>query len=72
MLCADAFRLTNEYDNAIANFFDQTRVVVGRTYTLTKQLKYGCNPHQSNAAIYTINGQNLPFSVLNGDIGIQP
>ena len=29
-------------------------------------LKYGCNPHQKPAAIHSLNGQGLPYEVLNG------
>ena len=32
-------------------------------------LKYGCNPNQKNARIYTQDGSLLPFEVLNGNLG---
>jgi len=32
-------------------------------------LKYGCNPYQKPAAIYSLNDQELPFEVLNGQPG---
>jgi phosphoribosylaminoimidazolecarboxamide formyltransferase/IMP cyclohydrolase len=32
-------------------------------------LKYGCNPHQTPAAIYNIVGTSLPFSIVNGTPG---
>ena len=32
-------------------------------------LKYGCNPHQKPAAIHSLNGQGLPYEVLNGQPG---
>ncbi|MGK5090469.1 phosphoribosylaminoimidazolecarboxamide formyltransferase [Deltaproteobacteria bacterium TL4] len=32
-------------------------------------LKYGCNPHQKNAAIHTLENKELPFKVLNGKPG---
>ena len=32
-------------------------------------LKYGCNPHQIPASIHSKNGNDLPFSVLNGQPG---
>ncbi len=31
-------------------------------------LKYGCNPHQESARVYT-QGRSLPFTVLNGNPG---
>ena len=33
------------------------------------ELKYGCNPHQSPAAVYRMEGGRLPFRVLNGTPG---
>ncbi len=33
------------------------------------ELKYGCNPHQSPAAVYHREGGRLPFRVLNGTPG---
>ena len=32
-------------------------------------LKYGCNPHQKPAAIHSLEGRKLPFSILNGQPG---
>ncbi|MBF0288449.1 MAG: phosphoribosylaminoimidazolecarboxamide formyltransferase [SAR324 cluster bacterium] len=32
-------------------------------------LKYGCNPHQNPAAIYSLQNRELPFEVLNGKPG---
>ena len=32
-------------------------------------LKYGCNPHQKPAAVHSLNGQGLPYEVLNGQPG---
>ena len=32
-------------------------------------LKYGCNPHQKPAAIHSLNGQGLPYEVLNSQPG---
>ena len=32
-------------------------------------LKYGCNPYQKPAAVHSLNGQELPFEVLNGQPG---
>lgn len=33
------------------------------------ELKYGCNPNQKPARVYMKNGQDLPFTVLNGRPG---
>ena len=33
------------------------------------ELKYGCNPYQKPAAIHSLEGPHLPFSVLNGQPG---
>ena len=45
-----------------------------RTYALAFPLKYGCNPHQKPAAIYSIGDASerksrLPFEILNGTPG---
>ena len=47
---------------------------VTRKYTKKIDLKYGCNPYQSNAALYTLNNDNdndneFPFEILNGPVG---
>lgn len=40
-----------------------------RTYDTKIQLKYGCNPQQSNAFVSTIDNKPLPFELLNGSLG---
>jgi phosphoribosylaminoimidazolecarboxamide formyltransferase / IMP cyclohydrolase len=40
-----------------------------RTYRHRLALKYGCNPHQVPAALYSAEGRELPFRVLNGTPG---
>lgn len=40
-----------------------------RTYTKIRELKYGCNPHQKPAAIMSVNGNESPFEVLEGNPG---
>lgn len=40
-----------------------------RAYTEEFPLKYGCNPHQTQAQMLSLPGQSLPFSVLNGKPG---
>lgn len=69
-LAASVFRLTSQYDQSIARFFEQSvSNTTTRTYEMNKNLKYGCNPHQRPAGIYTIDGYKSPFDILNGDIG---
>lgn len=43
--------------------------IVTRVYEQQQMLKYGCNPHQIPAAIFSIEGGKLPFKVLNGNPG---
>lgn len=38
-------------------------------YEHMRDLKYGCNPHQKPAAIYTFKGEKRAFEVLNGNPG---
>ena len=40
-----------------------------QNYLKQFELKYGCNPHQKPAAIHSLEGLKLPFSVLNGQPG---
>ncbi len=40
-----------------------------QNYLQQFELKYGCNSHQKLAAIYSLEGRKLPFSVLNGQPG---
>ena len=40
-----------------------------RNYHHQFDLKYGCNPHQKPAAIYTLENSELPFEVYNGKPG---
>jgi len=40
-----------------------------QNYLQQFELKYGCNPHQKPAAIHSLEGLQLPFSVLNGQPG---
>ncbi|MBL4824970.1 MAG: phosphoribosylaminoimidazolecarboxamide formyltransferase [SAR324 cluster bacterium] len=42
---------------------------VQKNYLHQFDLKYGSNPHQKPAAIYSLNGDDLPFAVLNGQPG---
>jgi phosphoribosylaminoimidazolecarboxamide formyltransferase/IMP cyclohydrolase len=42
---------------------------VTREYTFSRQLKYGCNPHQNPSSIYNIKGSGEAFKVLNGTPG---
>ena len=41
-----------------------------QNYLQQFELKYGCNPHQKPAAIHSLEGRKLPFSVLNGQTGL--
>ena len=42
---------------------------IQKNYLHQFDLKYGSNPHQKPAAIYSLDGDKLPFSVLNGQPG---
>eukprot|EP01038_Epipyxis_sp_PR26KG_P006685 gene6685-9169_t len=79
-LAAQAFATSARYDSTIANYFQNqlstsapTEIsempVVTRAYQPQVMLKYGCNPHQKPAAIYSSLNSRLPFSVVNGTPG---
>lgn len=60
-----AFRHILDYDQMINNYFNSDSHLT-RTYYKKYDLKYGCNPYQGHAGIYSINNNNLPFKILNG------
>lgn len=72
-LAAAAFAKCAAYDAAVATWFaaqnEETPTTVTRGYELALPLKYGCNPHQLPANIYSLSGDSLPFKVLNGKPG---
>lgn len=63
-LALKAFQHTAVYDDAIANFLRQQFPHSHSQLTL----RYGINPHQAPAQIYTMQGE-LPLKVLNGSPG---
>jgi phosphoribosylaminoimidazolecarboxamide formyltransferase/IMP cyclohydrolase len=63
-LALKAFQHTAVYDDAIANFMRQQFPHSHSQLTL----RYGVNPHQTPAQIYTMQGE-LPLKVLNGSPG---
>uniref|UniRef100_A0A8B9JK85 Bifunctional purine biosynthesis protein ATIC n=1 Tax=Astyanax mexicanus TaxID=7994 RepID=A0A8B9JK85_ASTMX len=63
-LALKAFTHTAQYDEAIADYF--RREYSGGVSQL--QLRYGMNPHQAPAQIYTLRPA-LPLTVLNGSPG---
>lgn len=62
-----ALRHAAEYDNAILHYFDP--LTVNRCYREVVPLKYGCNPSQTESSIWSVDNQELPFKILNGNIG---
>ncbi|MCA9897553.1 MAG: bifunctional phosphoribosylaminoimidazolecarboxamide formyltransferase/IMP cyclohydrolase [Ardenticatenaceae bacterium] len=64
ILALKAFQHTAVYDDAIANFLRQQFPHSHSQLTL----RYGVNPHQAPAQIYTMQGE-LPLKVLNGSPG---
>lgn len=68
-LANEAWKHVTDYDQSITSYFTNNTVEY-RTYNKWNELKYGCNPHQSGAAIYLLGGEkNVPFRVLNGQLG---
>ena len=67
---AEAFRVTAHYDSMIARWMceqvpDMSEAPQRVSIPLNKEiaLKYGCNPHQLPASVYSITGTALPFEV---------
>lgn len=63
-LALKAFTHTAEYDNAISNYFRKEFSAGDSQLTL----RYGMNPHQKPAQIFTTL-ENLPITVMNGSPG---
>ena len=55
------------YDSVITNYF--CKDISYRRYSQENSLKYGCNPYQGQAGIFSINYNKLPFQILNGNPG---
>ena len=62
-----AWKHVTEYDMAISSYFNPEMTY--RHYNMQKSLKYGCNPHQVNAGIHSINNNFMPFDIINGNPG---
>jgi len=73
LFAAQAFATSAAYDASISAYFraqlGEVDAPTTRTFTPQKTLKYGCNPQQKPAAIYSTQGKALPFEVLNGTPG---
>ncbi|MEM7028909.1 MAG: phosphoribosylaminoimidazolecarboxamide formyltransferase [Chloroflexota bacterium] len=64
-LSLKAFNHTADYDQAISSYLRQQ---FHETSQQTLALRYGTNPHQKPAQLYTLSG-NLPITVVNGSPG---
>lgn len=64
-LATKAFVHTTSYDSMISRYMSGGSVTT-RVYQDIVPLKYGCNPHQPDASMASINGHDIPFEVLNG------
>ncbi len=74
---AEAFRVTAHYDSMIARWMCEQVPDVNDSpqrvsIPLNKEisLKYGCNPHQLPASVYSITGTPLPFEVSDAFISL--
>eukprot|EP00903_Cladosiphon_okamuranus_P014842 g13743.t1 len=67
---AAAYALSAAYDSAISSWFcgelGSAAPVTSRVYHREMGLKYGCNPQQKAAGVYSLSGRDLPFTVLSG------
>lgn len=66
-LALQAFEVTTKYDQLIASYLREDGPVLHREYRHAWPMKYGCNPHQVPAAVYSIDGRDVPLKVLNGN-----
>jgi phosphoribosylaminoimidazolecarboxamide formyltransferase/IMP cyclohydrolase len=64
-LALKVFKKTAYYDSLIAEYFSKGTFKT-RFYEKTGDLKYGCNPHQNNSAVWKSSDER-PFELLNGN-----
>ncbi len=67
-LAIKAWKYVANYDNSILMHMSNEKYCM-RMYEKQKDLRYGLNPHQKNASMYTINDSENPFAFLNGKPG---
>mmetsp|Transcript_40580 Transcript_40580/g.88705 ORF Transcript_40580/g.88705 Transcript_40580/m.88705 type:complete len:612 (-) Transcript_40580:240-2075(-) len=69
-MAAAAYALTASYDSAVSSWLAGNVTSPPETHTIAFQverpLKYGCNPHQLPAALCSVGGGKMPFSVVAG------
>lgn len=69
-LAIKAFRHTSNYDDMIQSYLFGNHVQEERRYMHGIDLKYGCNPYQGEAAVWSLREDgSLPFKVINGKPG---
>ena len=72
-----AMSYITSYDISINNYFqnlwkdDSDENHIFRKYTEKHTLKYGCNPYQDKAMIFSVNNNKLPFKIINGNLAIK-
>jgi len=74
MLATKAWDHIVKYDMAISKYFQnrggETNEIIYKRYEKVSNLKYGLNPQQENAGIYSSSPNDNPaFEILNGNIG---
>lgn len=71
-LAATAFSHITHYDTVISNYFNScaTPTIITKHYQKQLPLKYGLNPQQKTAALYSSPPhKTLPFTVISGSPG---
>lgn len=63
-----AFKHTALYDAAISGYLSDGNFAI-RSYEKITPLRYGLNPHQKNAGLYTVNANKSPYQIINGTPG---
>jgi phosphoribosylaminoimidazolecarboxamide formyltransferase/IMP cyclohydrolase len=67
-----AFTMTARYDAAVSAYMAQQTEAAAlhtRHYVEEFPLKYGVNPHQAPAALSSVAGYGMPFTIINGKPG---
>jgi len=71
-----AFKLTSAYDAQVSRWLEKhcgevegSKSPETVTFHPERPLKYGLNPHQTDATLCSLNGSKLPFKVVSGSPG---
>ena len=75
LMAIKAYQHVADYDKTIVEYFSaDDNNIISRQYRKEFDLKYGCNPHQGLASVYSLHmndnfNKHKPFKLINGSPG---